>query len=398
MRIRAAGWGALAALALAAAPAAAREEGAAAAFPQIAGEIDMGLFGIGTFRAGDRERRGSTTFLFGEMAAGLHLSPRFSLQGLLKFEPAGEVEPGGTHTFLRHQAAFLKALYLDWRPHDRLGLFAGKFGAPFGYGHHDFPGVLTAFRAHETYAVDEALGFGATWTWLADPRFGEHDISAAVFTLDTTPLSNTVLTRRRCCEEGFDRFRRNTLHQGGAGNTGRLDNLAIALDGERMPFLPNVSYHLALLSRGPGKDGTRREWGFAVGARYEVRWTAELRTLFFGEHVEFRNADGRPLAEPHGHEAEAAAAPLRETRRFSTLGAQTSHGPWRATLAWQRDERKRSFNTLPTENHLEISVGRSLGWGFGLDAGYQYARYAREDGTAGHSSALIGRLGFRREF
>ncbi len=61
------------------------------------------------------------------------------------------------------------------------------------------------------------------------------------------------------------------LHQGGAGNTGRPESFAIALDGDRIGFLPGFTCHAALLSRAPGKDGTAREWGYAVGGRSLAR-------------------------------------------------------------------------------------------------------------------------------
>jgi hypothetical protein len=365
----------------------------------------MGLYTVAPTQASDRARRGSSTFLFGEVAGGLYISPNVSVQGVIHVEPVGEVDPNGTNTFFRYQGAYLESLFLDWRPAERLRLFAGKFSAPFGYGHHFFPGVLPLIRAHEIYLIRESVGAGATYTWLSDAIWGEHDVSAAVFTFDTSVLSNTAFTRRRCCEEGFERYRRNTLAQGGAGNNGHPTNFAVALDGDRIGWLPNFTYHLALLSRAPGKGGTRREWGYAAGARYEARWTPEIRTLFFGEYVEFRNFGGQPFEAGPESEGEdgagagaATVAALRERRRFSTLGARTSTGPWRATLVWQRDERKRSVNTLPTEHYLEASVGRELVWGFGIDVGYQYAKYAREDGTAGRSNAIVSRLGFRRSF
>ncbi len=398
----------LAALLAAAIPAAAAraQDGAVPiGFPQVAGEVWMGAYTVAPYQASDRERRGASTFLFGEIAAGLYLTERISLQGVVHVEPVGEVDPNGTATFFRYQGAYLEALFANWRATDMLTLYGGKFTAPFGYGYHVFPGILPLIRAHEIYMIREAVGAGLTWTFLSDPRLGEHDLSAAVFTFDTSPLSNTAITRKRCCEEGFERYRRNVLHQGGAGNNGNLQNVAIALDGDRIGWLPDFTYHLAVVSRGEGKDGTRREWGWAAGARYQAAWTPSLSTLFFGEYVEFRNAGGRPieegpafLDEATGEEVAGEEAPNRETRRFSTLGAQTTYGPWRSTLAWQRDERKRQFNTLATEHYLEVSVGRELAWGFGIDIGYQYAHYARDDGTAGRSNAILGRLGFRRGF
>jgi hypothetical protein len=390
---------------LGAAPVHAQPASPGVGFPQIAGEINMGLYTTGTLGSTDRRQRGTNSFLFGEIAAGLHLTPELSIQGLVHVEPVGETEPNGTWTAFRYQGAYLESLNLNWRPTERLNLYGGKFSAPFGYGHHTFPGILPLIRAHEAYLVRESLGFGATTTVVSSERFGEHDLSAAVFTFDTSFLSNTAFTRKSCCEGDFERYRRNYRAQGGAGNTGRLDNFAIALDGDRIGWLPNFSYHLAMVSRGPGRDGTDREWGYAVGARYQINWQSDLRTLLYGEHVDFRGAGGRPREATLGffddNEGDFAAteAAVSERRRFTTIGAQTTHGPWRANIAWQRDQRKRSINPVPTASYLEVSVGRELLWGFGVDVGYQYARHPVEDGEGrGQSNSLLGVLRYRASF
>ncbi|GGG49518.1 hypothetical protein GCM10010964_40990 [Caldovatus sediminis] len=372
-------------------------DGDASLYPQVSGEAALGLYAVGTYRATERARRGGDLFLFGEIAAGLHLSPHLSIQSVVKVEPIGERSPNAALRGFYAQAAFLQELRLDWRATDALQLYAGKFSAPFGRGFHDFPGILPPIRADEGYEVAEALGFGATWTVLADPRFGEHDLSAAVFTLDTTFLSSTAFTRRRCCEGEYERFARNTRAQGGPGNTGRLDNVAVALDGDRIPWLPDFAYHLAMVSRAPGRDGTAREWGYAVGLRYELRWGRDSRTRLFAEHVEFRNAGGRPRVEI-GIEDDMIEVPLAERRRFTTLGVQHHEGSWRAAAVWQRDQRKRSLEALPAGQWVEVSLGRDLGGGFGFDLGWQHARIAQEDGRRGEAQAVLAVLRWRGGF
>jgi hypothetical protein len=364
-------------------------------YPQFAGEASLGLYGVGTYRTSERARRGGDLFLFGELAGGLHLSPEFSIQGVIHVEPIGERPPNGALRGFFGQAAYVEGLWADWRATDTLRLYAGKFSAPFGTGHHGFPGILPMLRAHEVYLIRESLGFGATWTFLADPRLGEHDLSAAVFTLDTTFLSSTAITRRRCCEGEYERFARNTRAQGGPGNTGRLDNVAVALDGDRIPFLPNFAYHLAVLSRGAGRDGTAREWGYAAGARTEQRWGRESRTRLFVEYIEFRNAGGRPLVPVGESEEPAIDVPVAERRRFTTLGVQHVEGRWRAAAVWQQDQRKRSVAALPTERWLELTVGRDLGSGFGVDVGWQFARVAQDDGRRGEAQAVLAVLRWR---
>ena len=369
--------------------------------PHISGEADLGLYGVSTVNAKDSARRGTSLYLFGEVATGFHIAPGLSLQTVVAFEPIGEGDALGGFPMdgvigFRRQSAFLEAFFAEWKPDDGLTLYGGRFVAPFGRGHHDFPGILTRIRAHEVQMIGDAMGVGGTWNFLSDPRFGEHDISAAAFTLDRTFLSSTWLTRRRCCDERYERYNRNTEQQGGPANNGQMDSFALSLDGDKFDFAPGLSYQLSLVSRGVAKeDGTAREWGYSAALRYEQRWSAAQRTLFFAEAVQFRNADGRPRFETDTGDETTIA----ERRNFTTLGAQHRLDEWRGTLAWQRDQRKRSVDTLPTENYIEASIGRDIGHGFGLDVGYQYGRQLiEESGQLGTTHAVLARLSWRGGF
>jgi hypothetical protein len=160
-----------------------------------------------------------------------------------------------------------------------------------------------------------------------------------------------------------------------------------------------------MVSRAHGKDGTLREWGWAVGARYLAKWTPQVSTLFFGETIEFRNAGGgvvtpgqELLDDETGVVLISGDAPLRQRQRFSTLGAQTTFGPWRATAIWQVNLRKRNPDPAPTQQWVELTVGRDLFWGFGVDVGYQYAVNANEDGVKSRSNGIVSRVGFSQHF
>ena len=376
-------------------------------FPQFNAEIDMSMIGVGTTPATDPAQRGASVFLFGEVAMGLSLTETASIQAVLVTESIGGGDstggfPNDGVIGFRRQALFLEQFYAQWKPDEALTLQGGILVAPFGRGYHDFPGILASVRAHEVYLVDQSLGVAGTWTWLDDPRFGTHDVSAAVFTLDRTFLTGTYLTPRRCCSERYERYNRKTVAQGGPGNNGTFNNFAVALDGDRIPFLPGFSYHLAVMSQAPGSDGTAREWGYAAGLRYEQRWNAQHATLLFAEGVQFRNAGGRPRVEvetlstdPGTGEAVAGTAEttLSERLTFATLGVQHRIGRWRGTVSWQQLRQKRSLDPVPAQDWFEGSIGRELGSGFSLDVGYQYARITDEEtGQRGTSHAVLARL------
>lgn len=83
---------ALGLLAAGAAPVHARAVRPGVGFPQFAGEVNLGLYTLGALGATERRQRGANSFLFGEVAAGLHLSPQLSIQGLAHVEPVGETD------------------------------------------------------------------------------------------------------------------------------------------------------------------------------------------------------------------------------------------------------------------------------------------------------------------
>lgn len=369
---------------LLAAPAVA-EEPVVRLYPSVSAEASLWMFSALRPRQAEGRARGTEIALRGEILGGLHLTEQFSVQASLHLEPIQAAEPNGGTIGLRAFGGFVDSLYALWQAHDTLRIELGKFTAPFGYGYHYFPGILPRWRAHEVYWIREAVGVGGSWTFLSHPAYGEHDLSAALFTQDRSPLSTTFVTRRRCCEAEAERYMRNSVAVGGPGNTGRLNNFSAALDGDRFSWLPNFSYHAAVLSRGQGRDGTAREWGYALGARYEHRWPGNLRTLFFTEQVAFRNAGGRPNVT----DEDGTVTPIAERRRFTTIGARTTYQEWRAALVWQQDQRKRSPDSLPTAWYAEASIGRALGGGFGADVGYQYSRIGRETAPGRLSSHAI---------
>ncbi len=250
---------AVAATLLLAAPAAAQEVRLGAGLePRLEAELTVNLFGTSTYRAPDRGLRFRELYAKAEFEPVLQLAEGLSIIATVKFEPVadGPVSTGGAidRAFQDH-GAFIETLAVEWQALPRLVLRTGKFTAPFGTGYDAFPGIRLRDNA-ETYEIAESLGFGATFALVDDEGgWGRHALSAAVFTLDTTSLSSTSITRKRFGRDEAERYRRNSRGEGGPGNTGRLDNYALALDGAEIGALPGFSYHLALLSRGPGRGG-----------------------------------------------------------------------------------------------------------------------------------------------
>ncbi|NGM22855.1 hypothetical protein G3576_22775 [Roseomonas stagni] len=381
-------------LAAGSAPAGAQEVRPQAGFvPHVSGELAIDLYGVSTYRAPSRTDRFRDLYTKTELTAGLHLAESVTIQGVLKFEPVAGGPTDGQDRAFQDQGAWVESLYAEWRADPRLTLTAGKFTAPFGRGWDNLPGIRLTDQV-SIYEVSESLGFGARATVLDDADgWGEHRLSAAVFTFDTTSLSSTAITRKRFGRDEADRYRRNSRGLGGAGNTGELDNVAVALEGERMGALPGFTYQVAVLSRGAGTDGRAREWGTALGASWEIPWTEEVSTTLFAEAVRFRNAGGRPVEEVDG-----TPLPISERRTITTLAAQTTYGPWRASLGWQVENRDRSANGVARATYLEASLGRELGLGFTADIGWSRTRAGTEEGGRGSTDAGLVLVGWRQGF
>jgi hypothetical protein len=386
--------GAAAVLAAFGAPAGAQEVRTQAGFvPHVSGELAVDVFGVSTYRAPSRTDRFRDLYTKTELTAGLHLAESFAIQGVLKLEPVAAGPTDGQDRAFQDHGAWVQSLHAEWRADPRLTLMAGKFTAPFGRAWDNLPGIRLTDQV-SVYEIEESLGFQARATVIDDADgWGEHRLSAAIFTFDTTSLSSTAITRKRFGRDEAERYRRNSRALGGAGNTGTLDNVAVALEGERMAALPGFTYQVAVLSRGAGSDGRAREWGTAIGASWEIPWTAEVSTTLFAEAVRFRNAGGRPVEEVDG-----VPVPISERRGIATLAALTTHGPWRASIGWQMEERNRSANGVARATYLEATVGRELGFGFTADVGWSRTRAGTEEGGRANTDAALVLLGWRQGF
>jgi hypothetical protein len=381
-------------LAAGGAPAGAQEVRTGAGFvPHVSGELSVDLYGVSTYRAPSRTDRFRDLYTKTELTAGLHLAESFTIRGALKFEPVAAGPMGGQDRAFQDHGAWVQSLYAEWQADPRLTLTAGKFTAPFGRGWDNLPGIRLTDQV-SLYEIAESLGFQARATIVDDgDGWGEHRLTAAVFTFDTTSLSSTAITRKRFGREEAERYRRNSRALGGAGNTGELDNVAVALEGEKMAALPGFTYQVAVLSRGAGVDGRAREWGTAIGASWEIPWTEEVSTTLFAEAVRFRNAGGRPVEDVAG-----VPAPIGERRTITTLAALTTYGPWRGSLGWQVEDRNRSANGVARSSYLEATVGRELGLGFTADIGWSRTRAGTEDGGRANTDAGLVLVGWRQAF
>ncbi len=220
-------------------PAMADDGAPAISYPYLKGEITIEVQSDHTYKADDPANELSDTYNTTEAELGFHFTPNVSIQAGLVFEP---VRDATKDRVFEDHGLYIEQLYGLYELNS-FKLFGGKFNVNFGKAWDVTPGVYGADFAEDGYEFTERIGFGAGVTRDAG-GLGEVTVTAALFRADTSGLSNSAITSRG----------QLSVDDGGIGNTETLQNFAIAIDGEKIPSLPGISYHLAYIHQGKGRD------------------------------------------------------------------------------------------------------------------------------------------------
>lgn len=197
------------------------------------------------------------------------------------------------------------SLYLEYS-NARYRAYAGKFQARFGLATDaDLGRYGSDFNDYE---IDEKVGFGGGIAF-GSPSYGQHVVSASVFTADTSGLSDTLF---------FERGRLRSS-DGGPGNTGDLSSFAIAIDGRRLPWVsPNLSYHAAYAHLAPGAPDEDGSDAVVFGVRQTgLKLTPDIELGLVGEIAYVTNLDGDG-----------------EDVTFYTFGGSASYGRYHLALVY----------------------------------------------------------------
>lgn len=227
---------------------------------------------------------------------------------------------------------------------------AGKFTPGFGTAWDITPGIYSS-EFVEDYEFSEMIGAGAGYSFDMGAA-GTVTAGASLFFVDTTVLSDSLFTRRG----------RTLRSDGGAGNTGRLDNVAVTLDGSDIDMLPGFAWHLgyAHLSAGEGDEASVNGW--VAGVQHETELSGGANLALNGEiaYLDAGAATGSSV--------------------YYTAGAGLTQGPWHGELAGtfrQVAEYGQEYDDLL----LQASAGYRFDNGVDLAAGYAFRS---DTGTDSH--------------
>jgi len=350
-------------------------------YPHIDWGIDLDLRFRRIYRS-EADGPAWNWFSESEASAALHLTPSLALRGTIHAEPG--TEDLVKDNFFENTAIFLEQLYLE---HDGgwYGVRGGKFNPRFGFAFLRTPGAFNKDFTEE-YEIQEAVGVGGRLTYGSE-RWGSHELSAAGFFLDNSPLSMTVGQRRFENPEG-QRKRRNRASYGGPGNTNTPRSYTVALSGSEAAALPGFSYTLGYSYLAAGEGTPKAQRGYVAGAEYEIVLETGVSLIPIAEYAWLQNDAGRPDIDS----------------RYLTLGASLQWARWSLSPVYvQRHFTDRLFREVddgeggttllridPHDRYYAISIG------YALDAGPELMLGWKNQRDAGADSQTVGlRLVYR---
>ena len=326
------------------------EDDAAESYPRLEVEVDIELQNDLTFESDDRDAEQNELFTTTEPALGLYLLPGLSIQAGLVLEPVKDPAARDDRFFEDH-GLFAEQLYLTYEQ-DAFSLYGGKFNLPFGVAWDLAPGVFGTDVAEDFYEQVERIGLGGSITLggegLGGDGFGEHTLSAQTFFLDTSSLSESLITERGRTRE----------RDGGVSNTEDFSSFALSADGGDFPGLPlELNYHLGFIFQEGGEGDPEDEIGFAAALHGGIQVTEELAVEPMVEFVHFEDAEGE-----------------EQTREIVTAGAALVYGPWNLSLSYSgvfSDPDGEDVEDLDLDQY-QVSAGYAFDFGLDVDLGYKF--------------------------
>ncbi|MCZ6860163.1 MAG: hypothetical protein O7I42_07780 [Alphaproteobacteria bacterium] len=277
-------------------------------------------------------------------------------------DPVRDASPGDSRFFSNH-GLYIEESYLQYKAYLRksegsafaIRIYGGKITPNFGSAWDVAPGIFGTDFA-EDYELTERIGFGGAVTWESG-AFGNHTLSASTFVLDRTILSEALITRRP----------RTLLADGGPSNTKGLRSFAVALDGENIPGLKGLAYHIAFVKQG--MRGAPAERGFAVGLTHSFEaGNVTIKPIF--EIVNFWNTGGATDTDT----------------LYLTSGVSVERGGWHTSLSGTLRSTSMAGAGKVRDTLIQVSGGYKFHNGFGIELGYSHRN---ETSIATHTIGVL---------
>jgi hypothetical protein len=313
---------------------------------RVSGEIAFELQDDWNYAAEDRSNLNNNLFATVEPSVTFQVAPKWSVFAHAVLEPVGSAAKFENRAF-EDTGLYLEDFYAEYTG-ERLGAKAGKLNPGFGIAWDKTPGVYGTDLA-EDYEISERIGIVGDWI-LDKGQYGAHKFSVATFFADTSIFSESALRGR-----GDNRKR-----DGGISNTESFESFLVALNGENIPGLGALGYHVSYMRQAAGQGDATNEHSFAA---------ALYTSLALGGDVTFD-----PVVEVVRQTGQGGVD-SRE-RLYLTLGGQLGWKGW--NLATSVTERETDNPAAPdnTDTHFQVSAGYTFAFGLSIDVGWKISEDA----------------------
>jgi hypothetical protein len=261
---------------------------------------------------------------------------------------------GEDEAFENH-ALYIKTLTANYEA-GPFAFYAGKFTPNFGRAWDIAPGVY-GDRFAKDYEFAERWGAGGSIAF-DETAVGDLDVSASVFMVDRTALSDSWVTRRG----------RTMAADGGPGNTDSPRSFAVALDGGNLPALDGLDYHLGYTQQAKGEGDTGTLRGVVASARVTLPVIGALVATPLVEWAHFDNFGGVRGAD----------------HTVWTAAAQFDYGPWQLVAAYAKRAISGPDDLQDGDRSFQISGGYSFATGLLAELGWWRVE------EAGESADILG--------
>lgn len=308
-----------------------------------------------TFDSDDSDNELNDLYATIEPFFAFNITPELSIESGLVFEPVRDPDPGDSRAF-KDEGLYVETLGVVYAT-DLFSVYGGKYNPTFGTAWDLAPGIYGADFA-EDYELTERIGFGGSLTGSVED-YGSHTLSANIFYLDTSFLSDSVITDRG----------RTRKSDGGVSNTETLESFSVTLDGGEMPFLPGLSYSLGVERQEHGDNDPKDELGFVAGlyGAFDVTGQTTLEPIL--EYAYLDNAEGQ-----------------RQDKQYLTVGSTVFQGPWNLSASYTGRFTDPKGGDNVDDTLLQASFGYEFDSGLAVDVGY---RFTDEDKVDSHTVGIV---------
>jgi hypothetical protein len=321
----------------------------------------------GNFKSDDRSKQQNDVYATIEPEVTVGILPGLSFYAHAVLETLRDPR-SNENRFFRSQGVYLQDLYLQYEravvndgPNAfKVRVWGGKFGPNFGTAWDKAPGVYGADLA-EDYEITERLGFGAALI-LEHGALGTHTLSASTFVLDRSVLSGSAITKRT----------RPVLADGGPSNTRGLKSFHVTLEGEKLPGLEGLTYHVSYIHQSVHGGPDERGIAFALGYEAELSGYT-IKPIV--EYVHFFDADGVS----------------GQARNYLTTGVSIERNGWEFALSHTFRHTHTPMEGTVRDNLIATSIGYTFKKALfendlGVALGYSYRN---EDSIATHTIGVL---------